>query len=101
MTSNQIELQLPGLAALSVSGTTLINTDTVTSTGAQTYGDAVTLGTNITLTASTAKLTINATTTWTVRGNWSERVAKRVSPCGTEQRPQARRSRLRRAPARV
>jgi hypothetical protein len=38
-----------GLTTLSISGTTAINTDTITSTGAQTYTVAVTLGANTTL----------------------------------------------------
>jgi Concanavalin A-like lectin/glucanases superfamily/PKD domain/Matrixin len=41
-----------GLTALTVSGSTLVNTSTVTSSGAQSYGGAVTLGTDATLTGT-------------------------------------------------
>ena len=41
-----------GLTTLAVSGTTLINTGTITTSGAQTYSGAVTLGTDTTLTGS-------------------------------------------------
>jgi len=42
-----------GLSSLSISGTTTLGTGTVTSTGAQTYGGALNLTQNTTLTAST------------------------------------------------
>ncbi|HEV7224745.1 MAG TPA: DUF4214 domain-containing protein, partial [Pirellulales bacterium] len=42
-----------GLTTLGVSGTTAINTTNITSSGTQTYGGAVTLGANATLTGST------------------------------------------------
>ena len=52
-----------GLTTLSVSGTTAINTNTITSTGAQTYTGAVTLGTDTTLTATDASAVITLAST--------------------------------------
>ena len=45
------------LATLTVSGTTTINTATVTTSGTQTYSDAVSIGADTALTASTASFT--------------------------------------------
>ena len=44
---------LGGLRSLSVSGTTGINTSTVTTSGTQTYGGTATLGADATLTGTT------------------------------------------------
>jgi len=49
---NSADDQVTGLTTLSVSGTTTINTDTITSADAQTYTGAVTVGTDTTLTAT-------------------------------------------------
>jgi hypothetical protein len=50
-----------GLTTLDVTGTTAINTTTVTSTGTQTYGGAVTLGANATLTGTAIDFTSTVT----------------------------------------
>ena len=53
-----------GVNVLSVSGNTTIHTNTVTTTGTQTYGDnaasdTITLGNSTTLTTTNAQITIN------------------------------------------
>jgi hypothetical protein len=50
-----------GLSTLSVAGTTKINTDTITSSGDQTYTGMVTLGTGTTLTGATPTFTTGVT----------------------------------------
>ncbi|MEI6651987.1 MAG: autotransporter-associated beta strand repeat-containing protein, partial [Chlorobiaceae bacterium] len=60
-----------GLNMLHVSGTTLINSSTVSSSGVQTYNDGVTLGSDVTLTSTGVGSLGDITFDWTLDGGHS------------------------------
>jgi hypothetical protein len=62
---------LTGLSALSVSGTTSLYTDTVTTSGTQTYTGAVTLEASATLTTSDSAIGFASTVNGSVAGTYS------------------------------